>query len=208
MTHRSPLSEARHVPPREDCPHPEWWGAEDAIGTEFQVSELVAAFCRALQPRLVVETGAYRGQTTELIAMALEKNGHGRLISLELDKANRRAAMKRLLAHDFKNITWDVLLQSSLEWYPDAMIDFMWIDSGDGPTREEEFRRYFPAFWRGTIVAFHDTLDSGGVVSTTGMAKHVAKLEAEGLIRPIHLPTPRSVTFCNVLTTKKRWGAP
>ena len=85
MAEWKPGRENLYTAPRPDCPHPEWWSAENIMATECELSELVAALVRATQPEFVVEIGSHYGQTAYLIGMAIRKNGHGEFVSLEID---------------------------------------------------------------------------------------------------------------------------
>ena len=112
-------TEDRFTPARPDCPYPQRWHSADSDSTELEVSHLVAAFVRALQPNLVVETGTAWGQTAELIGQALKANGQGRLITLEPDPARAEHSRNRCAG-----LPVEVLQQSSLDWAPDGPIDF------------------------------------------------------------------------------------
>ena len=79
------MFEADFTPPNSWCPDPGFWHADDGDATEHEVTELVAAFVRALQPELVVETGSYSAQTSLAVGEALARNGHGRLVTLEIE---------------------------------------------------------------------------------------------------------------------------
>lgn len=122
------LPESLFSPPWESCPHPERWHAHDGMATEVEVLELVAAFVRATQPDLVVETGTHRGFGAEAIGEALLRNEHGHLITLELNP---------------------VLV-------PPAPIDFAWFDS-EPEIRTAEFEAFRPHMHARTVVGFHDT---------------------------------------------------
>ncbi len=170
-----------------DCPHPQRWTAPDVHATECEVTELVAAWVRALQPDLVVETGSYHGHTTLAIAQAMKRNGHGRLVSLEIDPGLVDLARQRVSAYPHV----EILCEDSLQWTPPSPIGFAWFDSAI-PNRELEFRRYFP-WLRGAIVGFHDTGRHHRVVRAA-----VEKLAGEGLLTPLFLNTPRGVAFAQV----------
>jgi hypothetical protein len=180
-------TEARWTRPRADCPHPEWWTAADADSAEAEVTELVAAFVRALQPELVLETGAAYGATAAAIGGALRRNGHGRLLTLEVDPARAAHAQRRCAG-----LPVEVLNVASLEYEPPAPLDFVWLDSLL-ELRAEEFLHFRPTMHAGTIVGFHDTGPHYEVRAA------VDALAAEGLLRPVHLPTPRGATFAQVL---------
>lgn len=173
--------------PRPDCPHPEHWHAPDAQGTEAEVTELVAAMVRALQPGLVVETGTHLGATAEAIGYALHRNGHGHLFTIEIDAQLAAQAMDRV-AH----LPVTVERMSSLTWVPPGPIDFAWLDS-DAHRRQLEVRAYLPWMHDRTVVGIHDT---GPQHPVRGLLQ---PLEDEGLLlSPLYLPTPRGVCFARV----------
>src|SRR5271169_5705555 len=111
------LSEALFTPSgtNPDCPNTNWWTAADVDSTEAEVSELVAAFVRAIQPELVLETGCWHGFTTAAIAQALARNGHGRLVSVELHE--EVAAIARQRCAGFNNTS--IVVCDSLTYTPD-----------------------------------------------------------------------------------------
>lgn len=145
------------------------------------MSELVAAFVRALQPELVVETGTCWGWTALAIGEALARNGHGRLVTLEVDEAKCAAASERCAG-----LPVEVRCQSSLTFDPGEPVGFAWFDSLL-ELRVAEFRRYQP--WL-SIVGFHDTSPNMGTLAADVAALPVAA---------INLPTPRGVTIAEVL---------
>lgn len=183
------LNESAWTDPREDCPHPEYWHSPDFDGTEFEVSELVAGFVRALQPEYVVETGTHYGQTAYAIGMALMQNGHGELDTIEIDSETAMIAYGRCT----RPIDLPVIVQqmSSLDFTPRMPIGFAWFDS-DIDLRLKEFERFRPYLAPGAVCGFHDT------------GPHKKYSEYGEAIREIpgtvslQLPTPRGVTFLQV----------
>jgi predicted O-methyltransferase YrrM len=175
------VSESTWTKARPDCPHPEWWSSTDPQSTELEVSELVAAFVRALQPEYVLETGTCIGQTAEIIGRALEANGHGRLETLETDP--ERAAFSRQRCD---GLPVSVLETPSLEFAPPSPIDFAWLDSRT-ELRVAEFERFKPHLSPWAVVGFHDTSPHQGV-----WGRAVESLPGT---RAIRLRTPRGVTF-------------
>jgi len=181
-------SESEFTRPRPDCPHPEWWTAVNDSATENEVALLVAAFVRALQPELVLETGTARGHTARVIGEALVANGHGRLITLETSPVRCLEARVRCT-----DLPVEVIEASSMEWEPQGLqFDFAWFDSA-AHGRDREFLRFFPWLRTGGIVGFHDTGPHHPV------RPGIEELDDRGLLRPIFLPTPRGVAFCEVL---------
>jgi predicted O-methyltransferase YrrM len=152
--------------------------------TECEVTALVAAFVVALQPELVLETGTAFGQTAKAISRALLANGHGRLVTLETDPGRVTLSRARCAG-----LPVQVLEMSSLDYTPDAPVDFVWFDSLV-ELRPVELRRYLPYLSPRAVVGFHDT-------GPQHPLRHLlAPLEAEGLlVSPLYLPTPRGVCF-------------
>jgi predicted O-methyltransferase YrrM len=178
------ITEAKWTPVSEWCPNPEHWHAADWDSAETEVTELVAAFVRALQPDLVVETGTAWGQTAEAIGHALAANGHGRLVTFETDPERVIASRQRCTG-----LPVDVLEQESLSWTPDEPIGFAWFDSLL-PLRLREFDRYLPAIAPGVVVGFHDTAPHHRIGD---------KIAAHPKLVTLNLRTPRGVIFGQVL---------
>lgn len=185
-------SEAAFTLPRPDCPHPEWWTAYDTDSTEREVLELLKGFIIGLQPEYVVETGTAWGYGAMAIGEAINKNLHGKLVSLEVD-AERVAHAKKMVENAGYKDFVEIRQQSSMEFTPERQIDFAWFDSLFD-LRVPEFLRYRPFMKAGhTIVAFHDTGPHHP------LKPHIVNLANQGKIRPIFLPTPRGVCFAEVL---------
>ena len=181
--------ESRFTGPSAHCQHPEYWTAEDMESTENEVVDLVAAFVRALQPEYVVETGTAFAQSSMAIGAALKRNGHGRLVTLEISEDRVLAARRAC-----EGLPVEVVHRSSLEWLPEEPIGFLWLDSV-GSIRAQELLRYLPWLTARTIVGIHDTAPHHPTRS------FLEPLAAAGLIRPIYLHTPRGVAFAEVLAT-------
>lgn len=176
------MLESELTAPSPHCPSPHLWHAHDGMATEVEVLELVAAFVRALQPEVVVETGTHRGFGSEAIGIALAQNGHGHLYTTEIDEALHAEATERVIG-----LPVTCLLQSALDFVPPGPIDFAWFDS-ETNLRVPEFRAYRQYMHDRTVVGFHDTAPHHGYRPT---------LDDLG-IALLDLPTPRGVTFGRV----------
>ena len=176
------MLESSFSPASSFCPNPELWHAHDGMATEVEVLELVAAFVRATQPNLVIETGTHRGFGAEAIGYALHLNGHGRLVTIEMDPALVVEARDRV-----EGLPVTVVEGSSLEFVPSSPVDFAWFDS-DTDIRVAEFRAFRPFMHDRTVVGFHDT-----------HPRHLYRPQLDSLgIQLLDLPTPRGVTFGRV----------
>lgn len=186
--------ESRFTEPRDDCPHPERWHSKDADSTEEEVTLLVAAFVAALKPDVVVETGTAWGQTAVEIGKILELGDYGGVLhTIEPDP--ERCRHVRQLLGDLPVLVHET---TSLEWIETLPIDghtdvgFAWFDSLHH-LRVPEFRALHPHMAPGCFVGFHDT-----GVHQGSLPDEILALEAEGLLLPIFLPTPRGVCFAEV----------
>lgn len=179
--------ESEFTRPRPDCPHPEYWTSADNDSTENEVLELVAGFIRGLQPEFVVETGTAFGYGALHIGRALKANGHGRLVTMEVDSDRCNKSRARV-----EGLPVVVLNLPSLEYTPSEPIDFAWFDSLIH-LRVAEFRAYYDYMSARCVVGFHDTGPQHS------LRPGIVQLENEGLIKPIFLPTPRGVCFAEVI---------
>lgn len=167
------------------------WHCQDGDSTEIEVSRLIAALVTATQPELVIETGAAWGQTTFMIAEALYLNGHGHLVSLEIDA--QRLAYSRWYCHEMICTgVMDIVDCSSTEYDPGQRVDFLFSDS-DCDLRVPELTHYYKWMDEKSLAVFHDT-------APYHCRSLQDKLEAVGdQFRNIRLHTPRGVTIMEVL---------
>lgn len=184
-------SEARFTRPRPDCPNPGHWHAPDAHATEAEVTELVAAMVRALQPELVVETGTHTAATAIAIGRALARNGHGRLVTIELNAA-KAAKATEAIARDFietdagpSPLPVTVVAGDSRAYTPEQPVDFAFFDSSFD-ARVPEYRHLRASFSPRAVVMFHDT---GPHHPLRDKLRQLDDLDL------IYLPTPRGVAI-------------
>lgn len=185
---RRDLSESRWTQPREDCPHPEYWTSTDAQSTELEVTELVGAFVRAIQPELVLETGTCIGQTAEVIGTALVANGHGRLVTCEPEP--KLAAFARARC---RGLPVDIVEEPSLDYIArlGSRVGFAWLDSliwlrVPELTALHDLGLLAP----GAVIGVHDTGPQHGTLG--------ADVRSIPWLTSLSLRTPRGVTFCQV----------
>lgn len=182
------VPESTFTTSRDFCRRPERWHSVDVLATEDEVTELVAAMVRAVQPDYVVETGTYRGHTARAIGMALVNNGHGTLHTVEIDDGFAEEAMVRCAG-----LPVEVTVCDSRCFLPTTRIDLAWFDSGPY-IRGEEFRAFYPMMHSQTIVGFHDAGPQHEVMG------QVDALVSEGVLaRPLLIHSPRGVCFANVI---------
>ncbi len=177
--------------PTPECPNPERWSMIDSMTAEVEVLEFLATLVTTLKPRLVVETGSFLGVSTEWIARGLERNHFGKVISCEYDPLVYEKAKARLESSPLS--PWiELRNESSLEMTiasTDGTIDLFFSDS-DMPIREAEVKRFLPQINPNGIILMHDASSHLKVVRDAAL-----KMEAEGLISIILLPTPRGLVL-------------
>jgi len=133
-----------------------------------------------------VETGTFSGISTLWIAEGLKANGRGRVITCEFDYKIYENAKTRIQASGLAE--WiELRNESSLEMKVEGMIDLFFSDS-DMPIREQEIRRFLPQISPYGLILMHDASSHLKIVREAAL-----KLEQDGLISAVLLPTPRGL---------------
>ena len=169
-----------------ECPHPERWSMFDSMTAEAEVLEFLRTVVTTIKPELVVETGTFSGISTLWIAEGLKANGRGRVITCEFDLQVYENAKARIAASGLAE--WiELRNESSLEMKVEGDIDLFFSDS-DMPIREQEIRRFLPQINPYGLILMHDASSHLKIVRDAAL-----KLEREGLISVVLLPTPRGL---------------
>ncbi len=172
--------------PTPECPHPERWSMYDSMTAEAEVLEFLRSLVTTIKPRLVVETGTFLGVSTLWIAGALKHNGFGRVITCEYDPLLFAKAKERIENSGLAG--WiECRNESSLEMKVEGTIDLLFSDS-DMPIREQEVRHFLPQVNPCGVILMHDASSHLKIVREAAL-----KLECEGLISVVLLPTPRGL---------------
>ena len=171
-----------------ECPHPERWHMYDSMTAEAEVLEFLRTLITTIKPTLVVETGSFLGVSTLWIAEGLRANGFGKIISCEFDPVVFAKAKEKIAASGFSE--WiELRNESSLEMKIDGTIDLFFSDS-DMPIREAEVKRFLPQIRPTGLILMHDASSHLKIVRDAAF-----KMESEGLISAIFLPTPRGLVL-------------
>jgi predicted O-methyltransferase YrrM len=174
--------------PTPECPNPEQWSMIDSMTAEVEVLEFIATLVTTIKPRLVVETGSFLGVSTEWIARGMQRNGFGKIISCEYDPAVYARAKERVEASPLKSFI-ELRNESSLEMKIEGTIDLFFSDS-DLNIRAQEVKRFLPQINPHGVILMHDASSHQKIVRE---AAH--RLESEGLISAVFLPTPRGLVI-------------
>jgi predicted O-methyltransferase YrrM len=160
----------------------------DSMTAEAEVLEFLRTLVTTTKPELVVETGTFSGISTLWIAEGLKANGHGRVISCEFDDKIFENAKTRIQASGLSQ--WiELRNESSLEMNVEGTIDVFFSDS-DMPIRDQEIRRFLPQINPYGLILMHDASSHLKIVRDAAL-----KLEHEGLISAVFLPTPRGLVL-------------
>jgi predicted O-methyltransferase YrrM len=169
-----------------ECPHPERWSMYDSMTAEAEVLEFLRTLITTVKPELVVETGAFLGVSTLWIAEGLKRNGFGKIISCELDPVVFAKAQEKIASSELSE--WiELRNESSLEMKIEGTIDLLFSDS-DMPIREPEVKRFLPQINPQGLILMHDASSHLKTVRDAAL-----KMEGEGLLSVILLPTPRGL---------------
>ena len=179
-----------------ECPHPERWSMFDSMTAEVEVLEFLRTLVTTVKPQLVVETGTFMGVSTLWIAEAMRMNGYGRIITCEHDPEVYQTAKEKFAASEFNDLI-DLRNESSLKMKVDGTIDLFFSDS-DMPIREQEVRRFLPQISPFGLILMHDASSHLKQVREAAL-----KLERDGLISVVLLPTPRGLVVAQKREARK-----
>jgi predicted O-methyltransferase YrrM len=122
------------------------------------------------------------------MAEGLRENGFGRIVSCELDPVVFAKAQEKIAASGLGE--WiDLQNVSSLDLKTSGQIDLFFSDS-DLDVREKEVRQYLPKINPNGLILMHDAASHPGTVRDAAL-----RLESEGLISVVLLPTPRGLAI-------------
>jgi predicted O-methyltransferase YrrM len=168
-----------------ECPRPERWSMYDSMTAEAEVLEFLRTLVTTVKPELVVETGSFLGVSTLWMAEGMKANGFGKIVSCEYDSKVFAAVKEKIAGHALAGFI-ELRNESSLEMVVEGTIDLLFVDS-DPDIREAEVRRFLPQVRPTGLVLMHDASSHMKTV------RAAFKLEAEGLLSCVFLPTPRGM---------------
>jgi predicted O-methyltransferase YrrM len=173
--------ESAWTAPSDDCPNPELWHAPDQAATEEEVSHFLGALCTVLRPHQVLETGAYRGHSSQAMGRALVGIGH--LDTLEVDPALADEARARV-----EGLPVTVHQVSSLKFIPRGPLDLIFFDSEYDirPLEMARFRRFAS---QRCVWALHDSRHDGLQAALEDLRK------SDVVMQVLQLPTPRGLAL-------------
>ena len=182
------FEQREYAPATPECPHPNRWHMVDPQSCELEVLEFLKSLVSTVKPQLIVETGTFIGHSAIKMAEGLKANGFGRIITIEYDSRAFAKAKERIDASGLAE--WiECRNQSSLETKINGTIDVFFSDS-HLLIREKELRHFLPQISPCGLMLVHD---AGSQIQK--VREVMLRLEQEGLISTVLLPTPRGIAI-------------
>jgi prolipoprotein diacylglyceryltransferase/predicted O-methyltransferase YrrM len=179
-----------------ECPHPERWRMFDTMTAEVEVLDFLKCLMTTVKPSLVVETGTFLAVSTLYMAEGLQQNGSGRIITCEPDTAVFAKAREKIEASGLKKFI-DYRCESSLKTKVSGTIDVLFCDSLP-ELREPEVRHFLPQINPNGLILMHDASSHLKTVREAAL-----RLEEEGLVSVVLLPTPRGLVIAQKRAGRK-----
>ena len=171
-----------------ECPHPERWRMFDTMTAEIEVLDFLKCLMTTVKPNVVVETGTFLGVSTVYMAEGLKQNGFGKIVTCEPDPAVFAKAKEKIDSSGLQK--WvDYRCEPSLKLQVSGTIDVLFCDSMP-ELREPEVRYFLPQMNPNGLVLMHDASSHLKTVREAAL-----RMEKEGLISVVLLPTPRGLVI-------------
>lgn len=147
------------TPASNRCPEPYHWSCFDGVATEVEVLEFLHALVRMLKPKFALETGTYLGYGSVYMALAMQQNGFGDLLSCDPDAEALSKAITLAMVNEVDKIVRFVPMTGKdvIKQLDDRSLDLVFIDSGDVITRIEEISLILCKLSYPSVVVVHDT---------------------------------------------------
>lgn len=177
-------------------PHQSLTTAYESGCAEPWTSQLVTSILIASNRRNVLETGAFMGQTSAWMAMALERLGGGTLTTIDIDAERVGQAKHRIDGLGLTRVTVRAVHDDVLHYLqtiPDKSVGFAWIDDNHEKHHvETELRLLWPKMELGGIICGHDVWGSCNLQTVFkkygGLALNYPRLGAAGGCGIIQVP--------------------
>jgi len=153
-----------------------------------EVLEFLKCLTTTIKPNLVVETGTFLGVSTQYFAEGLKQNGLGRSSPASRIRQYSRKPKRSSKRQDCAS-GWTLARSPAWETKVSGTIDLLFCDSLL-ELREKEVRHFLPQINPNGLILMHD---AGSHFKTVREA--ALRLEQEGLISVVLLPTPRGLVM-------------
>jgi predicted O-methyltransferase YrrM len=174
--------------PTKECADPERWHCYDEMSAEVEVMEFLAALVKTVKPRLVVETGSYRGLAANHIGLALKEVGRGRLVTCEISEDLHQQTLRQCASVlDVVDCRWC----SSMALEFEETIDILFSDSSPA-LRLQEIQHFWKQLTPASLIVVHD-VNSG---NHKGLREQVLEVDEKRWLAVVILSTPRGLAIC------------
>ena len=136
----------------EHAPHKYSYTMITSGAVEVEVGEFIYALVSMVKPEYILETGTHFGVSSSFMGLALKKNGHGKLTTIDI------------FAHPQAKQMWDQLKLNdviefvqgeSLKYTLEQDVDILFLDS-EPHLRYQEFVRFYDRLVPGGLILVHD----------------------------------------------------
>lgn len=167
-----------------------------STGIECEVGEYLYGLVRMLRPTHVLETGTRLAIAARYMALGLQDNGQGHLLTIERDPSTYARGMGKLRESGFGPDLVTGLNMDVRQWSPTAgqQFDLLWLDT-EPEYRYQELLRFYDHTAGGGIICIHDLADLS-CKFFLGVPERMADLMRKGLLRALTFRTQRGLTIC------------
>lgn len=178
---------------------------DDGAATQEEC-EFLYGLVKIVQPTSILETGTFTGCSALFMAQALKDNGHGRLVTLEIERTHKERA-ERLWNQCGVSEFVTCKLQSSMDFQAEGIYDMLFLDS-EPQIRLHEVVRFFPSLKPGGYILIDDLFGHLGQEGTVNpdhpeivnwpfgvIPQAMAQWLAEDKLRVVPLPNPRGLVL-------------
>lgn len=173
---------------------------------EVEVGCFLYGLVQLIKPKLVLETGTYKGGAASYIAEALKDNGYGKLDTVEYEFAHIKTARERIGRLGTENFV-NFVQSDSLRFEPriePEQYDLMWLDT-EPQLRFAELVKFFKHLKPGGFVFIHDcppTLCQGNInpdhpemksYPFGDLPQEIIDWVKSGELHPMAFPNPRGM---------------
>lgn len=171
--------------------------------TECEVGEFLYGMVKILKPRMILETGTYKGVSSSYMAQGLKDNNTGFIDTFEIEQQHLDTSKQLWTVLDL--LPWiKPHLQPAQDFQPTCNYELMFLDS-EPNIRWGELVKFFPNLREGGYVFIHDVPlslcqenvnpDHPEIKSWPfgDLPSEIKQWVKNGELRPIHLPNPRGM---------------
>lgn len=169
--------------------HSDLQHVQDPTGISVEEGEFLYGLIRICRPAYVLETGTNVGVSASYIALALEHNKHGHLVTIEHNGYIADIARDKLGKMGFTNVHVHTGTVESFQ--PEKPIEFAWLDS-ELAIRFGELERFYDQMTPGAIACIHDIWDISHP-EFRGFPEKLKNLVKTGKLRGMSFKTPHGV---------------